>query len=180
MSRFLSPVLLILAALVAGAAPAAAQAAALLQAAALSGDASGLTLTLGLSAPVQPVVFVLNAPRRVVVDLPGTRCAAALRLPPAAGLVTALRGAAPEHGSYRLGLGLRGQPDGPARGAAGTGILTGTGIVTATATGTGSSSSRARRGAGACAERHGARHHRGYRCGARWRGSRRFGPGRHA
>src|SRR5258708_40196266 len=113
MSRFLSPVLLILAALVAGAAPAAAQAAALLQAAALSGDASGLTLTLGLSAPVQPVVFVLNAPRRVVVDLPGTRCAAALRLPPAAGLVTALRGAAREHGSYRLGLVFRRPPHAP-------------------------------------------------------------------
>ena len=111
MSRFLSPVLVILAALAVGAVPAAARAGALLQAAALSGDASNLTLTLGLSAPVHPVVFVLGAPRRVVVDLPGTRCAAALRLPPAAGMVAALRGAAREHGSYRLVLELHGQPN---------------------------------------------------------------------
>ena len=111
MNRYRSPILVMLAAVVAGAAPAAAQATALLQAAALNGNASSLTLTLDLSAPVHPVVFVLNAPRRVVVDLPGTRCAAALRLPSAAGLVAALRGAAREHGSYRLVLELRGQPD---------------------------------------------------------------------
>ena len=109
MSRIHSLVLLIPAALAAGTVSAAAQPAALLQAAALNGDEAGLTLTLGLSAPVYPVVFVLNGPRRVVVDLPRTRCAAALRLPHAAGLVAALRGAAREHGSYRLVLELRGQ-----------------------------------------------------------------------
>src|SRR5260221_12730214 len=109
MSRIHSLVLLIPAALAAGTVSAAAQPAALLQAAAFNGVEAGLPLTLGLSAPVYPVVFVLNGPRRVVVDLPRTRCAAALRLPHAAGLVAALRGAAREHGSYRLVLELRGQ-----------------------------------------------------------------------
>jgi N-acetylmuramoyl-L-alanine amidase len=110
MSRYSSPVLVILAGLAAGAMPSTARSSALLQAAALSGDASSLTLTLGLSAPVQPVVFVLGGPRRVVVDLPGTRCAAALRLPAGAGMVVGLRGAVRERSTYRLVLELRGQP----------------------------------------------------------------------
>jgi N-acetylmuramoyl-L-alanine amidase len=118
MSRFLSPVLVILAAVAAGAMPAAARAGALLQSAALNGNASGLSLTLDLSAPVRPVVFTLDAPRRLVVDLPGTRCAAALRLPSAPGIVVALRGAVRAHGSYRLVLDLRGQPSASPRVAA--------------------------------------------------------------
>jgi N-acetylmuramoyl-L-alanine amidase len=107
MSRFHIPIWLILAALMAVALPAAGVAAALLQTAALEADSTGLTLNLMLSAPVHPAVFTLEGPRRVVIDLPGTRRSSALRLPAAAGLVVALRGAARRSNAYRLVLELR-------------------------------------------------------------------------
>ncbi|HLQ12051.1 MAG TPA: N-acetylmuramoyl-L-alanine amidase [Steroidobacteraceae bacterium] len=110
MSRYRIPAPVVLAMLAALAGPAAGLAGALLQTAALDADSSRLTLNLALSAPVRPAVFTLDAPRRVVIDLPGTRCASALRLPTAAGLVAAIRGAARARNDYRLVLELRDSP----------------------------------------------------------------------
>ena len=110
MFRYRVPIRVGLATLVALALPVAGLAAALLQTAALDADASRLTLNLGLSAPVRPAIFTLNAPRRIVIDLPGTRSAQALRLPAGRGLVAALRGAARARNDYRLVLELHGSP----------------------------------------------------------------------
>src|SRR5882672_9754098 len=110
MSRYRIPAPVVLVALAALAGPASGLAGALLQRAALDADSSRLTLDLALSAPVRPAVFTLDAPRRVVIDLPGTRCASALRLPAAVGLVAAIRGAARASKDYRLVLELRGSP----------------------------------------------------------------------
>jgi N-acetylmuramoyl-L-alanine amidase len=85
-----------------------AQAAARLHAASLAGDAQGAIVTLRLSAPGHPNVYVLSAPARLVIDLPATSPASTLRLPAAQGMVRAVRGSMRPHGSYRLVLELAG------------------------------------------------------------------------
>jgi N-acetylmuramoyl-L-alanine amidase len=86
--------------------PSNAGAAALLRGATLDPAAAAATLVLDLSAPRQPRLMVLNAPHRLVIDLPDTRQGGALRLS-STGPITALRGAARAHGSYRLVVELR-------------------------------------------------------------------------
>lgn len=66
-------------------------------------------LTLGLDSPVQQRVFRLDNPSRLVIDLPQTRLAAGLRLPPAAGPVQSLRSGVQPGQTLRLVLQL---PDG--------------------------------------------------------------------
>jgi N-acetylmuramoyl-L-alanine amidase len=79
------------------------------------------TLILDLSAPVQPHVFVLDSPYRVVIDLPHTRRAASLGLPEPAGPVRATRGAARGSDGYRVVLELAERPlSAPRVDAAGT------------------------------------------------------------
>lgn len=87
-----------------------AMAGARLHTAILSRDAGALTLTLGLSAAVRPRVFTLEAPSRVVIDLPDTRRGSGLTLPAVGGLVMAMRAAPRERRSYRLVLELRDAP----------------------------------------------------------------------
>jgi N-acetylmuramoyl-L-alanine amidase len=93
----------------AGVLPSNALAAALLRGATLDPAEGGATLVLALSAPRQPRLMVLSSPHRLVIDLPDTRRGSALSLA-STGPVTALRGAARAHGSYRLVLELRERP----------------------------------------------------------------------
>jgi N-acetylmuramoyl-L-alanine amidase len=85
----------------AGILPSSAGAAALLRSASLDPAAGSATLVLALSAMRQPRLLVLRSPHRLVIDLPDTRQSSSLSLASAAP-VTALRGAARAHGSYRL------------------------------------------------------------------------------
>lgn len=78
-----------------------------LQRVALEGDNDSATLTLALSAAVQPHVFVLAHPWRLVVDLPATRLPAGVRMPAAAGPVLGLRQALRSDGTLRLVMPLR-------------------------------------------------------------------------
>jgi N-acetylmuramoyl-L-alanine amidase len=78
-----------------------------LQRVALEGDNDSATLTLGLSAPVHPHVFVLANPWRLVVDLPATRMPSSVRTPAAAGPVLGLRQALRSDGTLRLVMPLR-------------------------------------------------------------------------
>lgn len=87
--------------------PAPARAAAVLRSAAL--DANTGALVLGLSSPRQPRLLVLNAPRRLVIDLPDTRRDAHLALP-AGGTGAAIRGGPRARGAYRLVLEIAGLP----------------------------------------------------------------------
>jgi len=75
-----------------------------LRTAALETEGGGAVLVLGLSTAVQPHVFALEDPRRVVVDLPNTQRGAALSLPEGAGLVASVRGGPRASSGYRLVL----------------------------------------------------------------------------
>ena len=77
-----------------------------LQGAALQSDAAATQLTLRLSGAVPYKVYQLQAPVRVVVDLPATAAATTLRLPAPGGVISSLR-AAPHAGLYRVVLQLR-------------------------------------------------------------------------
>jgi len=81
-----------------------------LRTAAIETESGATVLVLGLSAAVHPHVFTLNAPRRVVIDLPGTQRGIALSLPAGAGVVTSLRGGARNGSSYRLVLEVPSSP----------------------------------------------------------------------
>ena len=102
--------LLPLIATVAVALPQSALAGAYLRSAMLDPAPGATTLVLGLSAPLQPRLFTLDRPRRLVIDLPNTRRGAGLNLPAAGGPIAALRGATRPHGTYRLVLELGGHP----------------------------------------------------------------------
>jgi N-acetylmuramoyl-L-alanine amidase len=104
-----APMLLASVMALAGSLPSSAGAAALLRSATLDPQAGGATLVLALSAPRQPRLMVLNSPHRLVIDLPDTRRGSNLNLS-TAGPVTALRGAARAHGSYRLVVELNARP----------------------------------------------------------------------
>jgi N-acetylmuramoyl-L-alanine amidase len=78
-----------------------------LQRVGLEGDNDTATLTLVLSATVQPHVFELAHPWRLVVDLPATRLPAASHTPAAAGPVLGLREALRSDGALRLVMPLR-------------------------------------------------------------------------
>lgn len=77
-----------------------------LQGLALQNDAEAAVLTLSLSRPVNPHVFRLSAPERVVIDLPGTRRLARLPAPPPGGVVSALRAGPHAPGGLRVVLEL--------------------------------------------------------------------------
>ncbi|MFM1886449.1 MAG: hypothetical protein RL026_1606 [Pseudomonadota bacterium] len=64
-------------------------------------------LVLSWDRPLQPQVFVLHAPYRLVIDQPDTRAAPRLSLPAAAGPVLALRRGDRPGGSLRLVLELK-------------------------------------------------------------------------
>ena len=100
--NYSSRALVLLAAMVTLVAPRPALASARLQSASLVGHADSLTVTLGLSSAVNPRVFTLDAPNRLVVDLPDTERGAGLSLPAANGQIAAVRAASRDHGEYRL------------------------------------------------------------------------------
>jgi N-acetylmuramoyl-L-alanine amidase len=81
-----------------------------LRTAALETDSGATVLVLGLSTAVQPHVFALEDPHRVVVDLPNTQRGVALSLPAGAGAVSSVRGGPRGSKVYRLVLEV---PSGP-------------------------------------------------------------------
>ncbi len=86
-----------------------------LRTAALETESGATILVLGLSSSVQPHVFTLSNPRRVVIDLPHTQRGIALSLPPGTGLVTSVRGGARENSGYRMVLEVPSSPATPPR-----------------------------------------------------------------
>jgi N-acetylmuramoyl-L-alanine amidase len=68
----------------------------------IASTADGSTLDLRLTAPVKPRSFLLNNPRRLVVDLPDTRSALRQPLPRGAALIKTLRIAPRAGGSLRV------------------------------------------------------------------------------
>ena len=78
-----------------------------LQRVTLEADDASATLTLGLSSAVHPHVFTLAHPWRLVVDLPATRMARALRTPAPAGVVLSLHQGLRGDGTLRLVMILR-------------------------------------------------------------------------
>jgi N-acetylmuramoyl-L-alanine amidase len=72
----------------------------------LEASAADARLTLALSGRVDPHVFRLHDPERLVIDLPGTRRLAALPSPPAGSVVTAIRSGPHEPHGLRLVLDL--------------------------------------------------------------------------
>ncbi len=101
-SRALLPLIATIAVLCAPAALAGAY----LRSATLETASGGTILVLGLSAPLQPRLFSLDGPRRIVIDLPNTQRSKGLNLPAPGGSISALRGAERPHGTYRLVLEL--------------------------------------------------------------------------
>lgn len=85
-----------------------------LQGASLQSGARGLRLTLQLSRALQPQVFRLARPDRLVIDLPGARRKPGWALPAPVAVVRALRGAVQGSG-YRLVLELNSGVAGPPR-----------------------------------------------------------------
>ena len=81
-----------------------------LRTAAIETESGATVLVLGLSSSVQPHVFTLNSPRRVVIDLPDTQRGIALSLPPGVGLVTSVRGGPRAAGGYRMVLEVPSSP----------------------------------------------------------------------
>lgn len=78
-------------------------AAAQLQTAELQGASTdSVQLVLGLTAPATPKVFALDAPDRVVIDLPSTRLAAGARMPSAAGPVKTIRSGMQDRRTLRI------------------------------------------------------------------------------
>jgi N-acetylmuramoyl-L-alanine amidase len=75
-----------------------------LRTAAIETDSGNTVLVLGLSSAVQPRVFTLSDPRRIVIDLPHTQRGVALSLPAGAGAVSSLRGGPRSSTGYRLVL----------------------------------------------------------------------------
>ncbi len=57
----------------------------------LQSDATSAALTLSLSGPVEDHLLYVHNPERLVIDLPATHRVAALPVPPAGGVVTAVR-----------------------------------------------------------------------------------------
>lgn len=78
-----------------------------LQRLALEGDHGNATLTLALTASVQPHVFMLAHPWRLVIDLPATRTSPSVHVPSPAGPVLSVRQALRSDGTLRLVLALR-------------------------------------------------------------------------
>ena len=68
----------------------------------LSNGATGTRVDIGLDAPAEHKVIRLSSPERLVVDLPGSRMAAGVRLPASAGIVSAVRSGQPVPGTTRL------------------------------------------------------------------------------
>src|SRR5689334_988271 len=66
----------------------------------IAASETGTRIVLDLSAPVSPKTFLLDDPRRVVVDVPRSSLKAAL--PEGAGLVTAVRSGRLPHSGLRL------------------------------------------------------------------------------
>jgi N-acetylmuramoyl-L-alanine amidase len=86
-----------------------------LRTAAIETQSGATILVLGLSASVQPHVFTLSNPRRIVIDLPDTQRGIALSLPSGAGLVTSVRGASRAMSGYRMVLEVPSSPVAPPR-----------------------------------------------------------------
>jgi N-acetylmuramoyl-L-alanine amidase len=78
-----------------------------LRAVGLASDAGSAQLTLDLTDNAAQHLFTLEHPARVVIDLPHTRRAVGVRLPQAAGVVTALRFGRQPHGTLRVVVELR-------------------------------------------------------------------------
>jgi N-acetylmuramoyl-L-alanine amidase len=87
--------------------PSLASAATQLQKAELTGaSADSVQLVLGLSAASTAKVFTLDAPHRVVIDLPATRLASGARMPAGAGPVKSIRSGMQDRRTLRIVLEL--------------------------------------------------------------------------
>lgn len=74
----------------------------------LSSGATGTRVEIRLDSQAEHRVLSLSNPDRLVVDLPGSRLAQGLRLPPAAGVVSGVRSGQPVPGTARLVFDLSG------------------------------------------------------------------------
>lgn len=68
----------------------------------LSTSATGTRVEIGLDGPAEHKVIRLSGPERLVIDLPGSRVAAGVRMPAAAGIVSGVRSGQPVPGTARL------------------------------------------------------------------------------
>jgi N-acetylmuramoyl-L-alanine amidase len=78
-----------------------------LRALTLSASDNSAQLTLDLSEAARENVFTLDHPDRVVIDLPGTRLAAGVHVPGAAGVVSGVRVGVQPHGILRVVVQLK-------------------------------------------------------------------------